>query len=211
MKYLPHSLVLCFGVLALTGCPAGDDDDTDRGTQEPAAAGKRAAVAGKGAAVAGKSASEAGAGGAKAEHAAADVCRMMGDMGDFADASRCTGLEEYSQCVAEKCGSGDCYDGDCKDLLECSKDAEDPCKSDCKPSSACTACLADVGSCAADMCVKLVKCGETEKGGACDQLDECCETRTDAAKMACKAAAQASRSGGGDKLCETVLTNLCQK
>jgi len=218
MKHLPHSLVLCFGVLALTGCPADDDDVTDRrgepdGGSEEAVAGKGAAVkgaAGKGAATAGKSASEGGKGGVSTDQAAVGVCEMMSEMGEFASPADCKGLDDYVKCADETCGSGDCNDGACKDLLDCYADAPDPCKADCKPSSACTECLTDVGRCAAEMCIKLVMCGDTEAGGACDQLDECCESRSGSAKMACEAAADASRSGGGDKLCETVLTSVCQ-
>jgi hypothetical protein len=213
MKHLPFSLVLCFGVVALTGCPGDEEDasglgESDSGVDEGDVAGKGAAD--KGGAAAGKGAADGGKGGVSADQAAAGVCEMMAEMGDFATPTNCKGLDDYAKCADETCGSGDCNDGACKDLLDCYADAADPCKADCKPSSACTECLSDVGRCAAEMCIQLVMCGESEAGGACDQLDECCESRSGAAKMACEAAADASRSGGGDKLCETVLSSLCE-
>jgi hypothetical protein len=214
MKCLPYSLALCFGVLALTGCPGGDDDDSsgsgrdesDGGIDEGDNAGKGAG--GKSGAAAGEKASGGGEGGVTADQAA--VCRMMSEMGAAgASATQCTGIEDYTKCADETCGSADCYDGDCKDLLDCYQDADDPCSADCTPSSDCNACLSDVARCAAEECFQLVMCGETEAGGACDQLDDCCESRSDSAKMACEVAAETSRSGGGDQLCETVLNNLC--
>jgi hypothetical protein len=218
MKNLPRSLVLCLGVLALVGCPADDDEDSSRDggvIDRGDAAGRGAAGKGTaaGASEGGKGASEGGKGGITADQAAVGVCQMMEDMGamgEFASPTDCKGLDDYAKCADETCGSGDCNDGDCKDYLDCYKDAADPCKADCKPSSACTACLSDVGRCAAENCIELVMCGETEAGGACDKLADCCESRSGAAKMACEAAADASRSGGGDKLCETVLSSLCQ-
>jgi hypothetical protein len=216
MKYLRHSLVLCFGVLALTGCPGGDDDDDssgpDRGDADggvdDSAAGKGAA--GRGGASAGRGASEGGKGGITGDQAAMGVCEMMGEMGAAgAAATQCTGIEEYTQCTEENCGSADCYDGACKDLLDCYQAASDPCKADCEQSDDCTACLSAVARCAGDECIQLIMCGETESGGACDQLDDCCDSLADAQKMACETAAEASRSGGGDQLCMSILTNLC--
>jgi hypothetical protein len=217
MKYLPHSLVLCVGVLSLGGCPGGDDDDdtgrdrgdADGGVDDHEVAGKGAA--GKGGGTAGKASSDGGKGGVTADQAAAGACKMMGETTTTGvGGTQCTGIEEYTKCADDKCGSGDCYDGDCKDLLECYEGASDPCKADCKASSDCNDCLADVARCAADECIELVMCGETKAGGACDKLDECCEARSDSAKNACKSAASSSRSGGGDELCMTVLTSLCR-
>jgi hypothetical protein len=205
MKRLLYS-VLALGLIAVTGCPSDDDDDAPDHEAEAGAGGK-GGTGGRATSTAGKG----GSGGVTADQAAIGMCEMMGQvpMGGAAATPMCTGLDEYSTCVSEKCGADECYETRCKALIDCIGKAADPCKSDCTPSSDCTACLTEATACASEECLSLIMCGMTEAGGACDDLDDCCDTKSGSAQSTCQQAASAARSGGGDDLCENLLSSLC--
>lgn len=185
-------------ILVVTAGACGDDSD---------AAGSSGG--------AGTSGGNAGSGaGAKltAEQAAAGMCEMMG-----AGMDSCTGVEEYSACYQDKCGIDKCLEGACKDLLTCAEMAEDPCEANCMPSAECQTCITATASCALNECFSLLMCGGatgggmTEKGGACDQLEACCDGQPDGAKMICMQAAIGARAAGGDAICESAKAGFCMQ
>ena len=146
-----------------------------------------------------------------AAQAASGMCDMMSTGMDS-----CTGVEEYTACYQDKCGIDKCLEGACKDLLTCTEKAADPCKADCMPSAECQTCITATASCALNECFSLLMCGGatagggmTKDGGACDQLDACCEKQPEGAQMTCMLAASGSRAAGGDAICESAKTAFC--
>jgi hypothetical protein len=128
--------------------------------------------------------------------ALAGACTMMGMMGASRD--ECSGVEEYGACVRDECGLQDCLDDECSDSFECLQDADDVCDNDClvSISTACEQCLASWGMCAARDCVALLMCGDVTEGGACDQLEECCDELPEEMAEPCRLSAAGARSGG---------------
>jgi hypothetical protein len=146
-----------------------------------------------------------------AEQAATGMCDMMGTGMDS-----CTGGEEYDACVLSKCGVQDCFDGECKGVLDCYKAADVPCEAKCPPSAECQTCITANVSCLVSECYSMLKCsgaptggGMTKDGGACDQLDACCETQPEGVQMTCTLAAGVARAAAGDTGCESAKMAFC--
>jgi hypothetical protein len=51
-------------------------------------------------------------------------------------------------------------------------------------------------------------CGDVTEGGACDQLEECCDELPEEMAEPCRLSAAGARSGG-DAICAMAMDSLC--
>jgi hypothetical protein len=192
------ALLLALGLsVSIQGC--GDDDSGDDGDGS----------GNSGSGNAGSGSGNAGSGSSSDPDDAIAECMAEEMMGT--STTDCDGIEEYSACVQDMCSVQDCASRGCQAYFDCVEDAEDPCMpTGCTlPTGDCAACLADVGTCTLDNCFELIMCGETAAGGACDELDDCCEAQPDSMRMICMQAASGARAAGGDNLCMMVMDAFC--
>jgi hypothetical protein len=115
----------------------------------------------------------------------------------------CQNLDAYSACATTMCGFQNCADA-CKDFKSCVGTASDPCTNSCVETTDCQSCLAPVAACSASQCLETLICGTVADGGACDELDSCCDALAGDLKTTCQLAARATRIGG-DPSCKTLL------
>lgn len=206
------ALLLALGLsVSIQGCGDDDsgDDEGDDGSSNAGSGNAGRSGSGSGSSGNGSSGSGSGNAGSGNPDDAIAECMAQEMMGGGSTAD-CEGIEEYSECVQDMCSVQDCMDNGCEAYFDCVEDAEDPCMpTGCTPTSDCTACLLDVGTCSADNCFDLIMCGEVTAGGACDQLDDCCDAQPESMRMVCEQAASGSRAAGGDELCMTVMQAFC--
>jgi hypothetical protein len=201
------ALLVALGLsLSIQGC--GDDDEGDGGDDGSNNAGT--GNAGRGSSGSGNAGSGSGNAGSGNPDDVIAEC-MAEEMMMGGSISDCDGIEEYSACVEDMCSVQDCASRGCQAYFDCVENAEDPCMpTGCSlPTGDCAACLADVGTCTVNNCIRLIMCGETSTGGSCDQLDDCCAAQPDNTRMLCEAGASAARAGGGDEACEMLRVALC--
>jgi len=214
MSIRVSTLVWMMSLALATGCPGGDGDGESEGNAGAAGtgAGAGAGASGTQAGTGGGASGEGGGSSVTPEQAMAGLCdsEMGGGMGSCMEVG---GLDEYMACAESTCMIGACSEGPCADTYACYQTADDPCT--CEQSSACQQCYVDKGLCLFD-CVELITCdgepilggGDTMEGGACDQLDACCEGLGADTMQACTLAAAGARTVG-DSACEGVLASLC--
>jgi hypothetical protein len=176
------------------GLVTGGCGDDDSGRENSGGAGRSSGNAGS------------GSGRLSALEAITGACDMMEAMDMTAT---CEGVDQYTQCTLEWCGLQECLDTACQDYVECVDAAADPCDNSCTQSSECSDCFANQEDCIGTNCLRLVMCGETMSGGACDLLDDCCQAQPDQMRTLCMQAAAGARAAGGDAVCMEAMSAFC--